>query len=52
MGLIDLEDKREMSYKLVSEMFVLVFLREFVMVVKVYLNVWKSIDVEIKIIEK
>ena len=52
IGLIDPEDKREMSYKLVSEMLVLAPSKEFALVVKAYLNVWKSVDAEIKIIEK
>ena len=52
MGLIHPEDKREMSYKLVTEMLAKAPSKEFALVVQAYLNVWKSIDAQIKTIEQ
>ena len=52
MGLIDPNDPREMSHKLVSEMLSLTPSTEFSLVIEAYWQVWKSIETQIKKIEQ
>ena len=52
MGLINPDDKREMSHKLVSEMLSLTPSPEFTLVIEAYWQVWKSIETQIKKIEQ
>ena len=52
MGLIDPDDPREMSHKLVSEMLNLSPSPEFTLVIKAYWEVWKSIETQIKKIDQ
>ncbi len=52
MGLIDPNDPRKMSHKLVEEMLTKTPSAEFTLVVEAYWEIWKSIDVQIKKIEQ
>ena len=52
MGLIDPDEPREMSHKLVSEMLTKTPTPEFSLVIDSYWQVWKSIDTQIKKIEQ
>ncbi len=52
MGLIDPDDPREMSHKLVSEMLNKTHSPEFTLVIEAYWQVWKSIEIQIKKIEQ
>ncbi len=52
MGLIDPEDRREMSHKLVEEMLAQTPSTEFSLVIEAYWAVWKSIESQIQRIEQ
>ena len=52
MGLIDPDDPREMSHKLVSEMLKRTPSPEFTLVIEAYWQVWKSIETQMKKIEQ
>ncbi len=52
MGLIDPEDSREMSHKLVGEILSRTPSTEFSLVIEAYWSVWKSIETQIKKIEQ
>ena len=52
MGLIDPEDSREMSHKLVGEMLARTPGKEFSLVIEVYWSVWKTIETQIQRIEQ
>ena len=52
MGLIDPNDRREMSHKLVVEILALTPSPEFSLIIKAYWSVWKSIETQIKKIER
>ena len=52
MGLIDPDEPREMSHKLVSEMLTKTPSPEFTLAIEAYWQVWKSIDTQIKKIEQ
>ena len=52
MGLIDPNDIREMSHKLVEEMLAQSPSREFTLVIEAYWSVWKSIETQIRKLEQ
>ena len=52
MGLIDPNDSREMSHKLVEEMLTQSPSQEFTLVIKAYWSVWKSIETQIRKLEQ
>ena len=52
MGLIDPDDTREMSHKLVGEILSRTHSPEFSLVIEAYWQVWKSIETQIKKIEQ
>ena len=52
MGLIDPDDTREMSHKLVSELLSCSPSSEFTLVIEAYWQIWKSIETQIKKIEQ
>lgn len=52
MGLIDPNDNREMSHKLVEEMLAQSPSPEFTLVIKAYWSVWKSIETQIRKLEQ
>ena len=52
MGLIDPDDSREMSHKLVAEILARTPSTEFSLVIEAYWSVWKSIETQIKKIEQ
>jgi transposase len=52
MGLIDPEDRREMSYKFVREMLERTPSSEFTLVIEAHWQIWKTIDLQIKQIEQ
>ncbi len=52
MGLIDPNDSREMSHKLVGEMLAQSPSQEFSLVIEAYWSVWKSIETQIRKIEQ
>ncbi len=52
MGLIDPNDIREMSHKLVEEMLAQSQAQEFTLVIKAYWSVWKSIETQIRQLEQ
>ena len=52
LGLLEPEDRRAMSHKLVKEILARSPGREFTLVIQAHWQVWKSLDQEIKKIEK
>ena len=52
MGLIDPNDNREMSHKMVEEMLTQSPSQEFTLVIKAYWAVWKSIETQIRQLEQ
>ena len=51
-GLIDADDTRDMTHKLVKELLVNATSKELIIVINAYWHVWKSLDEEIKKIEQ